>query len=122
MISIIDRECLQGLSIFLVAHRPFNGLVLVSQNLLLNLFNLLFSLFDLVLVLAFHFQELFVQDVGLLGGLERELGHLLGGRAKSEQIGVESRHMRLNMIIQEGLEQVRPVDLHWDFFEEVVDV
>ena len=30
--------------------------------------------------------------------------------------------MRLNVIVQKGLEQVRPVDLHGDFLKEVIDI
>lgn len=43
---------------------------------------------------------------------------MLGGATKSEYVGVESWHMWLNMVEQEGLKEMGSVDSHVDFFKE----
>lgn len=69
--GVVDTERFESFSILFVTNRTFHGFIFVRQDLLLNFLDLLFSLLDLVLVLVFYFQKLFIQHLGLLGALER---------------------------------------------------
>ena len=50
------------------------------------------------------------------------LDHVLRGRAKRQQIGVKDWHLRGNMVEEEGLQQMRAVDLDIDLLKEVANV
>ena len=49
------------------------------------------------------------------------LSQVLGAAAEFEQVSIERGHLGLNVIEKECLDQVRPVDLERNLFEEVVN-
>ena len=49
------------------------------------------------------------------------LHHVLSARTEVQQVRVEGRHFRSNVVEKESLQQMRPVDFHGDFFKKVLD-
>lgn len=98
------------------------SVLLVGQNGCLDLFALFLGLLDLLSVLVLNLRQLFNEILGMLRSQVVVLCGVLGAACESENIGVECRQIRLNMVEKEGLGKMRPVDLEWYFLKEVVNV
>ena len=100
---------LEGLQRFLVlegASRTFGCFVLVRENLSLDLFIRLLSVFYLVFVLDLDVSQFVEDDVGLLTALEKQLGHVSGLGSELQNVLIIHRHVWLDMVEKECLEQM----------------
>lgn len=106
----------------LFGFRSLHCVVFVLQDLLLDLLRGLLCDFYLVLVLILYFGQLVNQVLGVLRSQVVVLSQVLGGAAELENIGIERRHFRSNVVEQVSLDQVRSVNFKRNFFKEVVHV
>ena len=97
------------------------SLVFVGKNLRLDLLDLLLGLSNLELMLVLNLVELINEVLRLGAGLEEMLSHVLVGATHLEDVGVEGRHVWLDMIEEEGLEEVGAVDFDVALLEHVLN-
>lgn len=122
LVRVFNLEFFEGQLVLLVGFGSLHDGVLILQNPLLNLPARSLGNLDLIPVLVLNSRELIDKILRMLGGEVVVLCHVLGGAAESEKVRVKRRHLWLDVVEQERLDQMGPVNLERDFLKEVLHI
>ena len=75
-------------------------------------------MFYLIFVLNFNVSQFIKDDVGLFATLEKQLCHVRSLGSKLQNVLIIHGHVWLDMVEEESLKQVRPVNFDVNFFEK----